>query len=70
MFKKGETFAERYTENGNTELVRIKVEPLTKGIAKILDGLKNGDEVKAQREAPSKNKRKGGPGGPPPGMRR
>lgn len=71
MFKKGETFAERYTENGDTELVRIKVEPLTKGVAKILEGLKNGDVIKAQREeSKGKNKRKGGPGGPPPGMRR
>jgi multidrug efflux pump subunit AcrA (membrane-fusion protein) len=64
MFKKGETFAERYTEKGDTELVPVTVEPLTKGIVKILSGLEKGDEVKAQREAPTKNKRRGG--GMPP----
>ncbi len=60
MFKKGETFVERYNEKGNTELVSVTVEPLTKGIVKILSGLEKGDEVKAQREAPTKNKRRGG----------
>lgn len=67
LFKKGETFAERYTENGNTELVKIKVEPLTKGISKIIDGLQKDDVIKTQREDSSKNKRGGRPGnGRPP----
>lgn len=65
MFKKGETFAERYNEDGSTELVRVKVEPLTKGVVKVLEGLNNADVVKAQRETEKNNKR-GGPGGPPP----
>lgn len=67
LFKKGETFAERYTEDGGTELVRVKVEPLTKGVVKVLEGLSNTDVVKAQREIGQGNqKRGGGPGGPPP----
>ncbi len=49
-YEKGQTYAERYIDKNKTELVKVEVLPFSGVLVKVLAGLSEGDEIKAQRE--------------------
>ena len=49
-YEKGQTYVERYIDKNKTELVKVEVLPFSGSLVKVLAGLSEGDEIKAQRE--------------------